>query len=958
MVTPMNSLLHVHSLLISLTVFACSDTAKETETGTVPTDTSTEENTEDTSTTDTATIDTDTALDTDEEPGIPFEDCLESLETEMAWFDTQSQSDTDLAGTIWFGHTHVTASEDERWAPSPPAFRDTTLLFEPTVVLDESTDLRILAKRGGETLGVLALYPPSQSPDILEQELTSSPLDPWSDSAWSVHLPWSWMEENVELHIAFEDEDGLHEHLHTLTDLGAPHRFTVSRSKIVLFGDASYDTSTYSPQKLGLDFFSVLPISELSWTDSTDWVLDEIVVRGANGPVKVSSESERLSQTSDPDRWGILKNIFTHRLNLANIGQGLTNTTFSGGNSPYSFGTTLGLGWVVNESGNYVDINNAPYSAGWTGWSAIWHGECGNVFNHEIGHSFTLAHFTEGSAANWGIDDEYPDNGVNLDSHPWGYDTVHNQFRTWYRVNSDGVVLQDSGTIQGKRDSMNGGESANTLHCFPQYTGYHAWKIQNWMESTPTLGRVDGNSDVVQWNVDTHQYESVAVDADYERPLATAAPVVTIVGAIADTSIAADANHVYPPLFWDSGNAFPLPDPNQVGLTDFEGANYVAEVTDIDGTITYALINRETVTGTDLHLFSFNLPLEQNTTQVRLLHSQTPYPNIDLSSATVLASRSFESPPSIPKSSTLGRQTLNAGHILLDSWCEAGVNCSSSDTELQWADATPISFHAPLSNEVSCSEEESVHSFEIEVINELGETAQLTLYGQRRVHSASGNWNVAMNDTTPWITHKNVRQGLSVWIPFEENTHLTEGTWRSVGSSVEVRAHSVTESTTIDTVDLDVALTVEASTLQSLNSVVESEPLSLDDSSLYFVVTDPTIGPTNREWWGSNTHTPLTIPMIDVDTGDATTITIQSYKQTCNLGWGTLWTLNSGQTADSCTYQVRLEMPDSGNEHLVSGHTYRSPGSQPIVFEGRRWHGPNANSLVGRFVWQLEYVAP
>ena len=98
--------------------------------------------------------------------------------------------------------------------------------------------------------------------------------------------------------------------------------------------------------------------------------------------------------------------------------------------------------------------------------------------------------------------------------------------------------------------------------------------------------------------------------------------------------------------------------------------------------------------------------------------------------------------------------------------------------------------------------------------------------------------------------------------------------------------------------------------------------------------------------------------MINQDTGESTGITIHSYKQTCNLGWGTLWTLNSGQVSDPCTYQVRLEMPESGNEHLTSGHTYRSPDSQPIIFEGRRWHGPNANGLEGRFVWQLEYVAP
>ena len=87
-------------------------------------------------------------------------------------------------------------------------------------------------------------------------------------------------------------------------------------------------------------------------------------------------------------------------MNLANTGRGLTQLNLSDGdNSPYSFGTSIGLGWVKNTDGSYSDINNAPYAAGWTGWSALWLGECGNVFIHEVGHSATLAHFSEGVAS-------------------------------------------------------------------------------------------------------------------------------------------------------------------------------------------------------------------------------------------------------------------------------------------------------------------------------------------------------------------------------------------------------------------------------------------------------------------------------------------------------------------------------------------------------------------------------
>jgi hypothetical protein len=58
--------------------------------------------------------------------------------------------------------------------------------------------------------------------------------------------------------------------------------------------------------------------------------------------------------------------------------------------------------------------------------------ECGNTISHEIGHSMSLNHFTTGTAEDWDISDEYPEDGTHLASHPWGYDTVSRQYRTWY----------------------------------------------------------------------------------------------------------------------------------------------------------------------------------------------------------------------------------------------------------------------------------------------------------------------------------------------------------------------------------------------------------------------------------------------------------------------------------------------------------------------------------------------
>jgi hypothetical protein len=97
----------------------------------------------------------------------------------------------------------------------------------------------------------------------------------------------------------------------------------------------------------------------------------------------------------------------------------------------------------------------------------MWLGDCGNLFIHEIGHTLSLSHFVSGSSARRGITEEYPNDGVNMEYHPWGYDTYKRKFRTWYRVDNNGPVITETGETQGKKDPMNGGESANTLTCFP-----------------------------------------------------------------------------------------------------------------------------------------------------------------------------------------------------------------------------------------------------------------------------------------------------------------------------------------------------------------------------------------------------------------------------------------------------------------------------------------------------------
>ena len=374
-------------------------------------------------------------------PAIPQLDvsaCAAELVPQPAWAPLRSA--TPLAGSLELAQTHVVVASDEtRIAPRVIAARETLAIFTPETPIGEagpSAPVLLLTAFDGDddSLGTLTMSPPSESIPILEQRLTDTSLEQFTTSAWHAVVPAAWMVEGHTLRIgrtSTEAAEGssIDADAHVileiseifefaLVDLGAPHAFTVSRAKIALFGDAeevaALNADTDKGAKIARDWFPTIPFAELRWVEAPPLVLDAIVVTTAEGAELVTSEG-RLAEVSsrynarDPgDHWSVLKHQFTFRLAMANLGLGLGDTSFSGQNSPFSYGTTVGQGWFRDDDGSYHDIDDAPWAAGWTGWTAMWLGTCGNGFTHELGHSMTLLHFTEGTADDWGIADEVP----------------------------------------------------------------------------------------------------------------------------------------------------------------------------------------------------------------------------------------------------------------------------------------------------------------------------------------------------------------------------------------------------------------------------------------------------------------------------------------------------------------------------------------------------------------------
>lgn len=862
-------------------------------------------------------------------------DCADLQVGSLDWFDPAPSG--TLAGSIELGQTQVVRPDDPRRAPVTLADRQTLLLFTPDAPID--ADARVSAWDGDTLLGVVPLAPPEELPPLLEQSLTVAELEPYSTTAWSAALPAGWVQEGIDLQIGTADAV----HTHTLTDLGAPTTFTMTRTHIVLFGEGDKDTTTEPAERLAQDLFAATPVAELRWVDSLPWRLSEIVVQTDDGPRLVTSEAERRALVGEQDHWSILKHQLALRHSLANTGRGLATTTASDGDSsPYSFGTSLGLGWFLDPEGVYQDIDDAPWAAGWTGWSAIWLSECGNTIAHEVGHSYTLAHFVEGTAQSWGIADEYPQDGVHTAEHPWGYDSTRDLLRTWYRVDGAGPV-EDGGSFVGKRDPMNGGEPANSVTCFPQYTGYHAEKIQSWLQDSPTLMELDGEAAVVQW--DGAQFVRIAAPEGAQEPIGVGVPVITLVGALGADP---DASRTYPPIHAASGNVFELPDPEAATLpASYTGAVWFLAIERDDGTVENALIAEGPLQDPDFGLYSVNLAADPPIVRVDLMQSATPFPNVDVDGAELVHTLVLDAPEGpLPDVVTVGRGRIANGGLTLTDRCEPGVNCGLRTARSAWrVNDGQLHFDADgVDAPEDCLEVNGWTALSVPVIDTDGATATLTIEAQRVVSAGGESIAVPINDITPWIDAPDLEQALQVRIPWEANAGLSEGRWSVDGEfAIEARLDGAAFASVPLTIDLEVLATQTV----DLASEWLSAELSTPESSMYFLVRDPSVGPTERVWWGDAGPTVLRVPVVD-DSGAVATMVVNAWQESC----GSRWELNAGRGADACTHRAVLQRAD--DPELAAGTTWRTPASAPLVIDGRRWHDPDARLLIDTFALDLE----
>jgi len=885
------------------------------------------------------------------------------FDTTKKWGLRQVQISGSLDGSLVDTGTNTTRSPSAKLAfiPSQSAI----------VMLD-------VFNQSGALLGTMPVRNQTLQRPLLEQALVTSKLDPYSlIDMWSVTIPWRWMKEGNQLRISVNHtlSGKILTHSHTLSYLVQWGEHTFIRTKVAIFGNstdiASLNSFTYGASKLATGMFAAMPLATLSWVDSELWHLPYLVVATANGARLVRSEAERRQAFIDAGQtdygtepqWEVLKNQLTFRHSMANVGRGFAETT-DDEYTPYASQTSIFMGWSLTGQQadgsvywDYLGYWDGWIAAAWTGWCAMAPGdECGNALIHELGHSQTMEHFTSGTSVSWGIADEYPMDGVNTKFNPWGYDTVSRRFRTWYNPY----------TNDGKNDPMNGGEDPNSETCFPQYTAYHAQKSQNWAKASPVLlsSKTSGvpSDGAYLFNEATRNYDKVTdaqvvslVDSYAMPPVKVGVPVLTFIGTLGKLL---ETCQIYPPVRSSAGNTFRFPDPFDLTLVAslFSGARYYVEVTYATGTKMKGLVAvPDLSSSTATRFFSFNIAIADQPTKVDLYrYNSVSYPNIVSTSATTLLfTRTINLPAQpldgIAATVKVGRGWLGeSGDIDISKICISDLDCEEKSTVLKWRGTESISY----SSVVPSSNLGNRSAFNVTVTRmEDKSTSVLTVLATRFTNEISAS----LLSSLPSPVAADSTHGVKFWIPYDLNSAFSFGTYKALIPAVTASNPDGSRFADLR-VNLNLYIPQVTATV-NLTKGYTSPGYTAPGSSAYFLVTDPSVGPTTSEWWGGDS-TSLSVPLISFNCNKKMVKASIIGTQTSCFWGGAIWQMNAGRSADSCAHFLMLTLASSSlNTWMIDptlkGCKFETHPINPIQVNAHRWHDPNGDAVIGRMVLKM-----
>lgn len=145
--------------------------------------------------------------------------------------------------------------------------------------------------------------------------------------------------------------------------------------------------------------------------------------------------------------------------------------------------------------------------------------------------------------------------------------------------------------------------------------------------------------------------------------------------------------------------------------------------------------------------------------------------------------------------------------------------------------------------------------------------------------------------------------------------------------------------------------------LTGFATYVSTEQFFAPDSSAYFLVTDPNLGPTERVWWGeSRTTVNLTLASPCLPPGETVIASVMAQQTACDK----TWQMNAGRGRNECGHSLVLTLDGAGANpwleyYYLLGCAFHSMGGA-YEFIAYMWHDndPNVETVIGSL--HLDFV--
>ena len=489
------------------------------------------------------------------------------------------------------------------------------------------------------------------------------------------------------------------------------------------------------------------------------------------------------------------------------------------------------------------------------------------------------------------------------------------------------------------------------------------------------------------WDEATHQYEgpmsAAAIQSSWpgQAPVEVGVPTLTLLGTLASNS---EACQTYPPTFTSAGNTFVSPNPflSENLPSAYDNAAHYIKVTFEDGSIELALIavGHFVSSDTSLTFYAINVALSRRPVSVHLYRTiSATWPDINESSeVTLLHTRAIDPDHGgtpLPSVVRVGRGWLGAAAaqaLELNSACISGsteqYSCATLAKTIRWRDIESMLVKTYQAQHVDASfSSGSSTALRINVTREVDSTEHQLIVMASRFYDESDGREFALIGTVQGApTGSNglldATQGVRFWVPHEVNSDVLSpgGVFRSTSAlTVEVNDQSWRVAVTVN---INVRAITEVISLPRIGSVTWTSEASftVTDSSAYFLASDGGVGPTSRTWWGGSSTT-LTVPLHS--SCDPSGATVEATFVAQQTACGSTWQMNAGRSAGNCDHQLVLTLDSSAgantwrSDAALASCELRTQAGVPVVIKARKWHDPNAESLLGELVLQVVSAA-